>query len=524
MDVLSYVLIGALGLCVAALAFMVVYVVNVKNQSKEADIRKKEAEAKLSEAKRDSDSLIKNALREAKDVAIRESRDFEKAQREKNTELQKAEKRIQKREQSLEGREKLLEQKETELKQKADLVEREELRASDAVKAAEQALKDSQEKLQDVARLSVEEAREQLYKSLETEVRRVIAVEVKQIEDEARKTSEEKAKAIIATSIQRVANEFVTDACVSVISLPSDDMKGRIIGREGRNIRAIEQATGVDLIIDDTPEAVIISCFNPIRREIAKIAIERLISDGRIHPARIDEVVQKVTQETNQIIQEAGEKSSFECGIQGLHSELITALGRLKFKTTGQQSVLEHSVETAQIAGVIAAELELNVRVAKRAALLHDIGKSLDEDNEGHHSLLGSQLAEKCGESREVVEAIAKHHMENAHGLSPIAVVVQAANALSSFRPGARKDFIEKSISRMREMEEAVGKFQGVDNAFVIKSGREVRAMVSPTIFDDQAVTMLAKDVAKKIRNDLNFPGPVRVTMVRETRVTHLAK
>lgn len=524
MDLLGYVLIGALGLCTAALAFLIVYVINIKTTAKEAEAKRHEAEQKLAEARRESDQLVKNALKEAKDLAIREGRDFERVQREKNNELKRVEQRIQKREQTLDAKGKQLEQKELELKQKEELVEREERRAADAVKAAERALKDSQEKLENVAGMSVEEARQQLIKSLESEARRSIASEVKSIEDEARRTAEDRARGIIATSIQRLTNEFVTDACVSVISLPSDDMKGRIIGREGRNIRAIEQATGVDIIIDDTPEAVIISCFNPIRREIAKVAIERLVADGRIHPARIDEVVQKVTNEFNQMVLESGEKAAFECGIQGLHPELITALGKLKFRTSGQQSLLQHSVETAEIAGLMAGELQLNVRMAKRAALLHDIGKALDEETEGHHADVGAQLAERCGESKEVIEAILKHHADNLHGVNPIVVVVQAANNLSSFRPGARKDFLEKSVGRMREMEDVVQSFQGVDQAYVMKSGREIRAMVSPAVMDDAAVTMLAKSVAKKIRSDLNYPGQVRVTMIRETRVTQLAK
>lgn len=524
MDSLNSILIGVIGLCTAAIVFLIVYLMNAKNYAKEAEAKRTEAEKKLAEARRDADGLVKNALKEAKEIAVREGRDFERVQREKGNELQKAEKRIQKREQLLDQRQKQLEDKEGELKQKSEMVEREEHRVSEAFKHAEAALRDSQEKLQTVARLSIDEARSQLIKSLEAEARRSVAFDVKRIEDEARRTAEERAKGIVATSIQRMANEYVTDACVSVISLPSDDMKGRIIGREGRNIRAIEQATGVDIIIDDTPEAVIISCFNPIRREIGKTAIERLVADGRIHPARIDEVVQKATNEMNQMIQEAGEKSSFECGIQGLHPELITALGKLKFRTSGQQSLLQHSVETSLIAGKIAGELGLDVRLAKRAGLLHDIGKAVDEDVEGHHADVGAQLAEKCGERKEVIEAIAKHHVENLQGVNIVSVVVQAANALSSFRPGARKEFLEKSIERMREMEDVVTHFDGVDQAYVIKSGREIRAMVSPDVLDDEAVTMLAKSVAKKIRNDLNYPGQVKVTMVRETRVTQLAK
>ena len=524
MGLLELVLIAALGIITAALAFLTVYVLNMRANSKDLEMRHAEAEKRLAEARQESDLMVKNSLREAKDMALREGREHERIQKEKTSELQKVEKRIQKREETLDKKQQGIEQKEKELKQKQDLLEREEKRAADALKTAEKALGESQERLESVARLSLDEARELLKQSIENEVRRNSAAEIRQIEEEARKTADDRARGIIATSIQRLANEFVTDACVSVVSLPTDDMKGRIIGREGRNIRAIEQATGVDLIIDDTPEAVIISCFNPIRREIAKVAIERLVADGRIHPARIDEVVKKIGEEFDVMIREAGERSSFDCGIQGLHPEVVVALGKLKYRTSGGQSVLQHSIETSQIAGIIAGELDLNVRMAKRAGLLHDIGKALDEENEGNHSTVGSAFAQKFGEPFEVVEAIAKHHQEHAQGVNPITVVVQIANVLSSFRPGARKEFLEKAIGRLREMETVVTEIPGVEQAYVIKSGREVRAMVSSTVDTDDAVTLLAKSVAKRIRSDLNYPGQVRVTMVRETRYTHLAK
>lgn len=524
MDGSSTLMMVVIAALTAVLAFMVVYVVNLRLSARAAGQKRAEAEKRLAEARANADSLAKEAIREAKELALREGREFDRDQREKTLELQKLEKRVQKREETLDKRTQQLDQREKDLKKKQDLVEREEKRAADALKAAEDAVHDIQSKLENVARLTVEDARQQLRESVEAEVRKSASGEIRRIEDEARRTADERARSIIATSIQRITNEFVADACVSVVSLPTDDMKGRIIGREGRNIRAIEQATGVDLIIDDTPEAVILSCFNPVRREIAKASIERLLQDGRIHPARIDEVVAKVTKEFDQMIKEAGERSAFECGVQGLHHELVTALGKLKYRTSGGQSILQHSVETSHIAGVMAAELELNVRVAKRAALLHDIGKSVDEESEGHHAGLGAKMAQEYGEIPEVVEAIEKHHQENMHGVSLVAVVVQAANALSGFRPGARKEFIEKSIGRLRDMESVVQNFKGVEQAFVIRSGKEVRAMVSPTIMDDEAVTLLAKNVARKLRTDLSFPGPVKVTMVRESRITELAK
>ena len=507
-----------------AIVFLIVYVVTLKAKAKENEIKRLEMERRLAEARKDAEQNLKEALKEAKELALKENREHDLQQREKNAELQKAEKRIQKREETIDKRSQQLEQKEKEVKKKEELLEREEKKASESLKVAEKKLLESQSKLESIAQLSLDEARELLRESILKEVEEQTASEVKSIEDEARKVAEERARGIIATGIQRITNDFVTDACVSVITLPSDDMKGRIIGREGRNIRAIEQATGVDIIIDDTPEAVIISCFNPVRREIAKIAIERLIGDGRIHPARIEEIVQRVTSEFDTIMKDAGEKSSFDCGIQGLHPEVIMALGKLKFLTAGAQSVLQHSIETSQIAGAIAAELELNVKLARRAGLLHDIGKALAEDNEGHHSNVGAAFAQKNGEAPEVVEAILKHHTNNVQQVNPITAVVQIANSLSGFRPGARKEFLEKSIERMREMETLAQNFEHVDHAFVIRSGREVRALVSSQLSEDSSVSLLARDLGRKIRSEINFPGQVKVTLIRETRHSVYAK
>jgi ribonuclease Y len=512
------------GLAGAVIVFLAAYVVYLRQARRDAESKRKAVEKNLAEARETADRMVREALQEAKDIANRENREFDRSQREKNNELQRAEKRIQKREESMDKRQQQLDERENELKGRSERLDREDKRVVEAMQIAEAVLAESKQKLETVACLSMDDARQQLMKALEGEARKAVASDIKTIEEEARRTSDDRARAIIATSIQRLANEFVCDASVSVLTLPSDDMKGRIIGREGRNIRAIEQATGVDLIIDDTPEAVVISCFNPIRREIAKVAIERLIADGRIHPARIDEVVKKVTEEFEAQIREAGERAAFDCGIQGLHSDLIAALGKLKYRTTGLQSVLQHSIETAQIAGIIASELDMNPRLAKRAGLLHDIGKALDEENEGNHAQIGSQLAQRCGESSEVVEAIAKHHAEHIHGSTPICVVLQAANHLSAFRPGARKEFLERSIERLRDMEKTVNAFPEVDHAFVMRAGREIRAMVAPTVLDDDAVTMLARNVARRIRSDSNHQGQVRVTMVRETRVTQVAK
>jgi ribonuclease Y len=524
MGIGEIILLAAVIIAVAALAFLGVHAINMRALAKELKLKHEDAEKRIGEARKQADELVKKALREAKELALVEGRDFERIQKEKNLEIKKFEERIQKREDALEKKSKQLEAKDVEVKRKEELLEKEAAKMKENVDKSQALLEESKVRLESVAKLSLEEARDQLKKSIEVEVRKSASHEIRAVEDEARKVADDRARGIIATAIQRLANEFVTDSTVSVISLPTDDMKGRIIGREGRNIRTIEQATGVDLIIDDTPEAIIISCFNPVRREIAKTAIERLVADGRIHPARIEEVVQKARSEFEQMIKEAGERSSFDTGITGLHPEVIVALGKLKYMATGGQSVLQHSIETAQIAGILASELNLNVRLAKRAALLHDIGKSLDEESEGNHSQVGALFLQKHGEAPEVVEAAAKHHLDYLHGVNPITVIVQAANVLSNFRPGARKEFIEKSITRLQDMESAVLNFSGVEQAYVIKSGREVRAMIEPSAYDDESVTLLAKSVAKKLREDLNQSGHIKVTLIREQRATHLAK
>ena len=509
---------------VATATIMLIYLINLKKINKELKNKKEENEKKLNEAKKYSDELVKKALFEAKQIALNENRDFEKRQKEKNQELQKMESLLNKREIELDEKSKSLESKRTELKQRFELLEKEESQVQRNIAITKDKLDKSQKELELIANLSIEDAREKLTSLIKTDVERNIAKEIRAFEDDARKASEDKARSIIATSIQRLANEFVAESCVSVISLPSDDMKGRIIGREGRNIRAIEQATGVDLIIDDTPEAILISCFNPIRREIAAISLERLLADGRIHPSRIEEIVQKVTSEFDQIIQETGERSAFDMGFTDFHPEIITNLGKLKFLTTGGQSVLQHSLEVSEISGRIASEIGSNVKLAKRAGLLHDIGKSLNEDHDGNHAEVGAKFLKEKGESQEVIEAVLKHHSNYLHGTQIYTSIVQSANLLSNFRPGAKKEFLEKAISRLKEMEGIIEGFDEIENAYVIRSGREVRAFVSSRILDDKAVTILAKKVAKSLKKDVNSPGPIKVTMIREQRVTEVAK
>ena len=372
--------------------------------------------------------------------------------------------------------------------------------------------------------MTPEEAKRELVKSLESDARKEAQENIQKIEEQAKKDAERLGQSIVSVAVQRLAGEYVNDSTVSVVGLPSDEMKGRIIGREGRNIRAIEQFTGVDLIIDDTPEAVIVSCFNPLRREIAKTTLERLVADGRIHPARIEETALRVTEEMDSIVADLGDQACFELGITDLNSELVSLIGKLRFLTTGQQTVLAHCVEVAQISGFMASEMKLDVKLAKRAGLLHDIGKALDQDHDGHHAATGTELLEKHNEHPDVISAVSLHHEESLTNANPIAVIVHAANILSSQRPGARKEVMDSYIQRLQNMEDLVKGFQGVEAAFVMQAGREVRALVSPTGITDKEVNGLSSDIAHKIRSELTFPGQVKVTVIRESQAMDFAK
>ncbi len=362
-----------------------------------------------------------------------------------------------------------------------------------------------------------------LIESIREEARRDAALLVKKIESEAKEMADKKAREIIALAIQRYAGEYVAEKTVSVVTLPNEEMKGRIIGREGRNIRALEAITGVDLIIDDTPEAVILSAFNPVRREVARIALERLISDGRIHPARIEEVVGKVTEEIEQSIRETGEQAAFDVGVHGIHPELLRLLGKLKYRTSYAQNVLEHSIEVAFMCGIMAAELGLDQKEAKRAGLLHDIGKAVDHELEGPHALIGAELARRYGESEAIVEAIASHHDDVAPE-SILAILVQAADALSGARPGARKELLETYIKRLENLERIAMEFPGVSKAYAIQAGRELRVMVESQMVDDASVVMLSRDIAKKIESEMTYPGQIKVTVIREIRAVEYAR
>jgi ribonuclease Y len=486
----------------------------------------KEAESKaaliIKTAETKSETLIKEAQIEAKDRLFKMKNDFDAETAEIRSELKRQEKRLQQKEETLDKKH---EQIELQVKE-ATRKEKELLKKEKEIEAGERKyndlLEEQRRQLETISGLTVESAKALLLQSLENEAKHEAAKLIKRITSEAKENADKEAKKIIATAIQRYAGDFVAERTVSVVQLPDDEMKGRIIGREGRNIRALEAATGIDLIIDDTPEAVILSGFNPVRREVARLSLMRLIEDGRIHPARIEDVVKKVGEEVEIAIKEAGDQAAFDLGVHGINNELIKYLGRLKFRTSFAQNVLQHSVEVGFLCGAMAAELGLNVKLAKRMGLLHDIGKSIDHEVDGSHAEIGARLAKKCGESPKVVHAIAAHH-EDLPPETVYDVLVQAADALSGARPGARKELLENYIKRLEDLENIANSFSGISNSYAIQAGRELRVIVDGgTISDDDAV-LLSKDIVKKIEETLTFPGQIKVVVIRETRAVEYA-
>jgi ribonuclease Y len=474
------------------------------------------AERVIQEALKEAEAKKKEALLEIKDRQIRERNQLERETRERRIELQRMERRLIQKEENLEKRQEFLEN------QERGVVGREK-----SLLDKEQALSQEQGKwakeLERISGLSAEEAKRLLIQSLENEALHEAQVKINLIEQEAQLTAERKARDIVVATIQRIATDVSSEVTVSTVSLPNDEMKGRIIGREGRNIRTLETLTGVDVIIDDTPEAVVISCFDPVRKEIARVALERLISDGRIHPARIEEIVQKVTKEVSQTIYEEGEKVLFELGIHNMTPEGIRALGRLHFRTSYGQNVLDHSKEVALIASALAAEVGAEVEVCKRGALLHDIGKGVESNGEGNHAEMGMELARKIGEEPRVVNAIGAHH-NDVEPASLEATVVQIADAISASRPGARRETLDNYLKRLETLEKIAESFQGVDKAYAIQAGREVRIIVNNDEVDDEGAKNLAKSIAKKIESELKYPGRIKVTIIRETRIVEYAR
>ncbi len=526
MNVMSFILVILAGAAGAAVGYF--YYKNVaESRLKDAE---RTAQKILEEAEREAETKKKEKLLEAKEEIYKEKSKVEEELKRKRLELERLEERLTLREDNLDKRQQQLDLRERELRLLEEEIKRKEQELKHSQEELEQKEKNLEEmekqvkkKLEEVAKMTEEEAKEALKEAMISEARKEAYEIVKRIEEEAIEQADKKAKEIIAMAIQRYAAEEVAENTVSVVHLPSDEMKGRIIGREGRNIRAFEAATGVDLIIDDTPETVVLSCHDPVRREIAKRALEALVKDGRIHPARIEEVVEKKKKEVESYIKEVGEETIFELGIHNLHPELVKLVGRLKFRTSYAQNMLEHSKEVAMFCGMMAAELGLNVAFAKRIGLLHDIGKAVDHEVEGSHALIGAELARKYGEDEKVVNAIASHHGE-VEPATPEAVLLAAADALSAARPGARREMVEAYIKRITKMEEIASSFEGVERAFAIQAGREIRIVVIPEEISDEETYFLAKEIAKKLEKELTYPGQIKVHVIRETRAVEYAK
>jgi len=470
----------------------------------------------LSKAEKDAELVKRERLNEAKEEIQRLRAEWDKEYRERKGELQRLEKRLLQKEELLERRSDILSKREEDLKVKEREIE-------NLKKEIDKIIAEQKATLEKIAGLTSEEAKSMLLNEVRKEIEEHVGLMIKEIEAQAKRDAEAKAREIISLAIQRCAVDHVVEATVSVVPLPNDDMKGRIIGREGRNIRTFETLTGADLIVDDTPEAVIVSCYNPIRREIARRALEKLIADGRIHPARIEEMVDKATREVEDDIRKAGEDAVFEAKVGKMHPEIVKLLGKLKYRTSYGQNMLIHSLEVAYIAGVMAAELGEDVLLAKRAGLLHDIGKAVDADFDGTHSQIGAELAKKYGEPPEVVHAIEAHHNE-VEPQTVLAVLVQAADAISASRPGARRETFEEYIKRLENLEKIATSFSGIEKAYAIQAGREIRVIVKPEVVDDVLSAKLAYDIARRIESELKYPGQIKVTVVRETRSVDYAR
>ncbi|GJL62662.1 MAG: ribonuclease Y [Nitrospirales bacterium] len=514
------VLVGVLAL---ALGFILNGVMQRnKDESKRSEVEEQTRQL-AQNAEQDAERLIKDAKLEAKDLLFQAKSDIQRREKEIRSEFQATEKKLLQREEGLDRKYANLEKREEESRRREKMLIQKEEGIASKEAACDQAVREHRQALERVAGMTVEEAKRQLLSEIESEARLDAALVSKRILDESRENADKEALEMVTRSIQRITRDYVNEATISVVPLASDGMKGRIIGREGRNIRALEAATGVDLIIDETPEAVIVSGFDPLRREIAKIALERLMQDGRIHPTRIEEVVEKVKGDLDKLMREEAEKVIFEVGLSDFHPEIVKLLGRLKYRTSYGQNNLYHAREAAYICGIMASELGLDVKLAKRGALLHDIGKVVSHEEEGTHAMLGAEMAKKYGESEKIVNAIAAHH-EQVEPICPESVLVAAAEALSAARPGARRETLEAYVKRLEKLESLATGFNGVDKAYAIQAGREIRVVVRQGELNDTEAFTLSRELAKKIEQEMTYPGQIKITVIRENRFIEFAK
>ena len=511
------IIICAVIVIIAAVAAWFAGIAYRKNIA-EAKIGKAEDKARdiIDEALKDAESKKRDILLTAKEEALKTKNDIEKEVKDRRSEIQHMEKRVLQREENLDKKSDSLEKKEQSLASK-------EANLAKKTTAVDELMAKREQELERISGLTSEQAKEYLLKSVEDDVKHETAIMIKEMESRAKEEADKKAKEYVVNAIQKCAADVVSESTISLVQLPSDEMKGRIIGREGRNIRTLETLTGVDLIIDDTPEAVVLSSFDPVRREVARIALEKLIVDGRIHPARIEEMVEKAKKEVETMMREEGEAAALEVGVHGLHPELIKLLGRMKFRTSYGQNALKHSVEVAQLSGLIAGEIGEDVKLAKRAGLLHDIGKSIDHEMEGSHVSIGVDLCRKYKENGVVINSVASHHGD-CEAESLIACIVQAADTISAARPGARRETLETYSTRLTKLEDIANGFNGVDKSFAIQAGREIRVMVVPDQVNDADMVILARDISKKIEDELEYPGQIKVSLIRESRITDYAK
>ena len=514
---LPYIIGAVIGLAVGA---ALVYVFGVLRERKQADedldSAKNQAKQIVNDAYKSAEGKKREALLEAKEEILKAKNDHEREVRERRAELQRQEHRLQQKEENLDRKTENMEKREEQLAAKL-------LRLDETQAQAEKLKQEQVEALERISGFTSEEAKRYLLDQLEADVTHESAMKIKEIEARCKEEADTKAREIVSLAIQRCAADHVAEATVSVVPLPNDEMKGRIIGREGRNIRTLETLTGVDLIIDDTPEAITVSCFDPVRREIARLALEKLILDGRIHPARIEEMVEKAKREVDATIKAEGERAIFETNVHGLHPELVKLLGRMRYRTSYGQNVLNHSIEVSHLAGLLAAEIGANVTEAKRAGLLHDLGKAIDHEVEGSHVQIGVELARKYRESENIIHAIAAHH-NDIEPKTIVACLVQAADAISAARPGARRENLENYIKRLETLEEITSSFAGVEKSYAIQAGREVRIMIKPEAVSEDQMVLLARDIAKKIEEELEYPGQIKVNLLRETKAVEYAK